>query len=204
MARPDVSEERRSQIVASAVKVFARKGFANARMDDVAAEAGLSKGLLYWYFASKDELMTAIADLLFGGELLKMQNLPGEGLSAHACLKKCLEIFSADLRSHLKLMPVMYEFYALAFRSRTVRRVMRHYLQSFVAILEPILQKGMEQGEFAKGDTRQTALAMVSILQGTLLTWAHDPNMVQVEEQLSMSAALIFKGLEDKSGSELD
>jgi AcrR family transcriptional regulator len=38
--RPDVSEERRAQIIESAIKVFARQGFANARMDNVAAESG--------------------------------------------------------------------------------------------------------------------------------------------------------------------
>jgi AcrR family transcriptional regulator len=63
--RPDVSEERRNQIIESAIKVFAREGFANTRMEDVATESGLSKGLLYWYFKSKEEIIIAIADLLF-------------------------------------------------------------------------------------------------------------------------------------------
>jgi AcrR family transcriptional regulator len=198
--RPDVSEERRSQIVESAVKVFARKGFADTRMDDVAEAAGLSKGLLYWYFKSKDEILTALADLLFGDALRKIQSLPCEGLSAHACLMKYLEIFTADLRRLLKFMPVMYEFYALGFRSRTVRRVMRHYLRSLVTVLEPIIQQGMDNGEFAQGDARQTTLAMGAMLQGTLLMWAHDPNMVQVEAQLNLGAALVVRGLANKSG----
>ena len=61
--RPNVSEERRAQIIESAIKVFARQGFASTRMDDVAIESDMSKGLLYWYFKSKDEIIIAIADL---------------------------------------------------------------------------------------------------------------------------------------------
>lgn len=68
MPRPDVSEERRSQILDAAVAVFARLGFHQARMDDIVQEAGLSKGALYWYFKSKDEIVMAILSSLFERE----------------------------------------------------------------------------------------------------------------------------------------
>ncbi len=193
--RPDVSEERRAQIIESAIKVFARQGFSNARMDDVAAESGLSKGLLYWYFKSKDAIVVAIADVLFGGELRKMQDLPCEGLSASACLMNFLETFIAGVRLMLKVTPVMYEFYSLAFRNQAVRAVMKEFLHTFVDIIEPIVQRGMDRGEFRPGNARQAALAFGAQLEGTLLLWAYDPEAVQVEEQLRQGAALILKGL---------
>jgi TetR/AcrR family transcriptional regulator len=54
-------EERRAAILQSAEKVFANKGVALATMDDIAHEAELSKGTLYLYFDSKDELYLEIA-----------------------------------------------------------------------------------------------------------------------------------------------
>ncbi|MEO3791726.1 helix-turn-helix domain-containing protein [Nonomuraea sp. B10E15] len=51
--------ERREQILAAAVRMFARKGFAATRIDDVAAEAGIAKGSVYLYFDSRDELLKA-------------------------------------------------------------------------------------------------------------------------------------------------
>ena len=194
--RPDVSEERHAQIIESAIKVFARQGFASTRMDDVAAESGLSKGLLYWYFKSKEEIIIAIADLLFGVEFRKMQSLSAKGQTARACLESFLEIFIADLQGMLKVAPVIYEFYALAFRNATVRRVMQEYLGRFVAILEPIVQHGMDNGEFTPSDARQATLAIGSALEGTLLLWAYAPDLVQPEEQLRVSMALLLKGLE--------
>ncbi len=194
--RPDVSEERRAHIIESAIQVFARQGFAKARMDDVATEAGLSKGLLYWYFKSKEEIITAIADLLFSAEFRKMQSLSVEGGSAHACLEHFLDVFIEELRGFQPVAPLIYEFYALAFHNTTVQRVMQAYLQRFVSILEPIIQHGMDNGEFVAGDARRVTIAIGAALEGTLLLWAYAPQMVEPEEQLRTSMALIIKGLE--------
>jgi AcrR family transcriptional regulator len=194
--RPDVSEERRSQIIESAVQVFARQGFANTRMDDVAAEAGLSKGLLYWYFKSKDQIIIAIADLLFGVEFRKMEGLSVEGRTARASLESFLDIFLQDLRGMLKVAPVIYEFYALAFRNAAVRKVMQAYLRRYVAAVEPIVQHGLDNGEFASGNARQVTIAIGAALEGTLLLWAYAPELVQPEEQMRISMELLIKGLE--------
>ncbi|MBN2550781.1 MAG: TetR/AcrR family transcriptional regulator [Anaerolineales bacterium] len=193
--RPDVSEKRRAQILESAIQVIAQQGFANTRMDDVAAESGYSKGLLYWYFKSKEEIIIAIADLLFGVQFRKMQKLSVEGQTARACLENFLDIFLEDLRGMLKVAPVIYEFYALAFRNTTVRKVMQQYLERFVEILEPIVQQGMDNGEFTPGKARQITIAIGAALEGTLLLWAYAPEMFQPEEQLRASMALILKGL---------
>jgi AcrR family transcriptional regulator len=55
-----VTEFRRRAILDAARKVFARKGFADGIMDDIAAEAGLAKGTLYLYFGSKKEIYKAL------------------------------------------------------------------------------------------------------------------------------------------------
>lgn len=53
-------EARPQEIVAAAMDVFAERGFAAARLEEVAARAGVSKGTLYLYFPSKDELFKAV------------------------------------------------------------------------------------------------------------------------------------------------
>jgi AcrR family transcriptional regulator len=54
-ARPDVSAERKKQILETAMLVFSRKGLHQAHMDDIVKQSGLSIGTIYWYFSSKDE-----------------------------------------------------------------------------------------------------------------------------------------------------
>jgi AcrR family transcriptional regulator len=194
--RPDVSEERRKQIITSAIKVFARDGFENARMDDIAAESGLSKGLLYWYFNSKEEIIIAIADLLFSAEFSKMQVISLENQTARLSLESYLQIFLSDLQEMLAIAPVIYEFYALAFRNPAVRQVMQEYLGRFVTILEPIVQLGIDTGEFTPCDPRQATIAIGAALEGTLLLWAYAPEMIAPDEQLRFSMGLLLKGLE--------
>lgn len=54
---------RERRLLDAALKIFSDKGFAGASMDDIAAEAGLTKPTLYQYFASKDELFSAMMTL---------------------------------------------------------------------------------------------------------------------------------------------
>jgi len=51
-----IKDDRQKQILCSALKVFIHKGFAAAKMSDIATEAGISYGLMYHYFQSKDEI----------------------------------------------------------------------------------------------------------------------------------------------------
>ena len=80
--RPDVSEERKDQILNAAEEVFNQKGLDNARMDDIAEETGLSKGTLYLYFKSKDDLIAAILDRIFQREFREFENVDLSTMSA--------------------------------------------------------------------------------------------------------------------------
>jgi len=61
MARtPKVVEDRREQIMEAAMRVFAQKGYMRATNKDVAQEAGITTGLIYHYFDSKEALLKAL------------------------------------------------------------------------------------------------------------------------------------------------
>ena len=59
-SRAKSSEEKRRQILAAAVRVFARQGFHACRVSDIADEAGVAYGLVYHYFRSKDEVLDTL------------------------------------------------------------------------------------------------------------------------------------------------
>jgi AcrR family transcriptional regulator len=73
-------EARPAEIVEAALEVFAEKGFSAARIDDVAARAGISKGTLYLYFASKEELFKAVVRQALLPNLVRVEAL----LAAHS------------------------------------------------------------------------------------------------------------------------
>ena len=55
-ANQKILDKRRNQILAAALKVFAEKGFAATKVSNIASEAGLSHGLLYHYFKTKNDI----------------------------------------------------------------------------------------------------------------------------------------------------
>src|SRR5262245_9788409 len=72
MARtPRVVEDRREQIMEAALRVFAQKGFDKATNKDIAHEAGITAGLIYHYFKSKEELLKAALDEYSPEQLLR-------------------------------------------------------------------------------------------------------------------------------------
>jgi AcrR family transcriptional regulator len=72
MARtPKVVEDRREQIIDAAMRVFAQKGFSNATNKDIARAAGITPGLIYYYFESKEALLNAILEARSPFKLMK-------------------------------------------------------------------------------------------------------------------------------------
>jgi AcrR family transcriptional regulator len=71
MARtPKVVEDRREQIIDAAMQVFAQKGFSRATNKDIAREAGITPGLIYYYFESKEDLLKAIIETRSPAQLM--------------------------------------------------------------------------------------------------------------------------------------
>lgn len=74
--RPDVSTERKDQILDAALFSFSKVGFHKARLLDIGGSSGLSKGSLYWYFESKNDL---ILKLLING-LASPEGIPARSI----------------------------------------------------------------------------------------------------------------------------
>ncbi len=71
--------DTRSRILEAAFRIFAERGYSGATLDDVAADAGMTKGAVYWHFASKDDLCMALIEDRFQREGLRF---PAEVRSA--------------------------------------------------------------------------------------------------------------------------
>src|SRR3954453_3233684 len=54
--------EAREELLSAALRVFARRGYREAGVDEIAAEAGYSKGALYWHFSGKEDLLLALIE----------------------------------------------------------------------------------------------------------------------------------------------
>jgi len=195
--RPDVSEERRRQILEAAISVFSRQGFHKARMDDIVQESGLSKGTLYWYFESKDDIIIAILENLFEREFAGLEEILQAPVSVSERLLRFTEYSIADIQSMLNLVPLTYEFYSLAFRQETVRLVLRDFFRKYVEILEPVVQEGIDRGEFRPLIAKDVVMAIGALIEGTILLWVYDPDVVDLNYHGKTSIRMLLDGLKN-------
>lgn len=168
-------EERPKQILDAALAVFAERGLAAARLEDIAKRAGVSKGTIYLYFANKEELFrgvvreTVISFIERGEAHFAVERDPilalDTWMEGHWRWIRS-DVFPAIHRlvnSELRDFPDLHEFYAVEVVGRAQRLVCE------------ILERGMEIGVFRRTDAL-VAARMLSALLVTHGTWYHQKN----------------------------
>jgi len=169
------SEERlrrRERIMEAAAHVFASKGLEHATMDDVARQASVSKGALYLYFASKDELYLTLAVEAVNKLYQRIENLPksGPGLERVSRMLECYVQFSLaePQRFHLSMA-----WMAPGYRLGPGGELIKRYRAAVVALLRSAVQAveaGKRDGSIrADLDVRSTTLEVWSGIIGVLL-----------------------------------
>ena len=194
--RPNVSEQRKLQIVQAAEDVFTKKGFDDARMDDIAQQTGLSKGTIYLYFKSKDAVILAILDRMFRLEFRHLEDLKLDEGSAADAIWRVTEAIAKDVTGFLRLAPIVYNFLALAFRNRYVRRALKDYVNRYINLLIPVIQRGIHSGEFRRVDAREVAIAAGAIMEGTLLLWVYDHDLIDPARHIRSGMKLLLEGVQ--------
>jgi AcrR family transcriptional regulator len=195
--RPDVSEERRDQILDAASDVFTEKGFQKSRMDDIAQESQLSKGALYWYFKSKDDIVIGIFERLFSRESRDLEALLSSDGSASDRILLYTDRVSQDVRHVLPFASMAYEFISLAFRNKYFKKAFKYYLGEHMDILVPVIQDGIDSGEFRAVDAQEAAIAVAAIFEGTLALWVYDSELVEPEYHIRTSVQFLIDGLKN-------
>ncbi len=189
--------ESKAHILATALAVFAEKGFAKASMNDIVRASGLSKGGVYWHFKSKDDLITAIFDQFFVEQLALLDAvLVGEG-TAVAKLNQ-LAAFTGDGVAELAAQfPSPLEFYALAARDDSLKDHLQGHFQNYREKIEALAEQGMANGEFQTHNSTDIANTIMALFEGLLLLWAVDPENIDLSMKVETAVQLLLQGLQN-------
>jgi AcrR family transcriptional regulator len=191
----DLSEERQKQILEAAITEFARHGFHATRMEDIARGSGLSKGAVYLYYKSKDAIIAALLRTLFAWELRGARAVVEGAGSAAERLLALTHMFADELDRMVVAMPILLEFYAVAFRQSSVREHLGQMYEEFRAPLAQLIQEGIEHGEFRQVDPDAVGLAWIALLEGLTLLWVVNPRGIAWREQADAAVRLLLDGL---------
>ncbi len=182
-SHPPESEDRRRQIIKAALACFTRKGYNKTTMDDIVVESGLSKGTLYWYFKSKEDLFQSAVLSFFEDAF---------GDAALAPLTKCTTAteklrFLAQVMAGLGelargLFTLFLEFWASSTRREEAAQLWADLLIQYQGLLADIVQEGIANGEFRPVDAEELTWAMMATYDGlaAYLMLMPDLNLEQI------------------------
>ncbi len=193
--KPDVSDERKTQILDAAMETFAEKGFHKTRMSDIAETSGLSKGSLYWYFDSKESIILNLLDRFFEPELKEFKAILTDERPALDRVYHYADRAGQDIIKMLNWMPIFYDFIALAFRQEIIRKAISRYYRLNVNLLESLIQQGIDAGEFQTESALDGAIAISAVIEGTIVLWFYDPDNINIQNHIKSNIRLLLEGI---------
>ena len=162
-------EKRRNEIIAAAKTVFIRKGFEKTTMHDVVEESGMSRGGVYQYFSSTEEMMRALMDQ---GE----EAFTGQKDRLYEKYETSWGVLDAVVEAH-NIVPmdpiglVVYEYFVAGFREATKERT--HYLKKRLHNVKgfyiDVIERGTAEGEFKPIQTPDVIASYLIILTDGLI-----------------------------------
>src|SRR3954452_23073644 len=111
----------RDELLSAALRVFARGGYRAAGVDEIAAEAGYSKGALYWHFAGKEELLMALLDERVDAPMRAMVALLESASPGHDMSVEASREFARRLSADRDAVLLEREYWSLAIRDPELR-----------------------------------------------------------------------------------
>jgi AcrR family transcriptional regulator len=187
------SEARRRAILVTAAQVFSRAGHAYATLDDVAAEMGVSRGVIYYYFRSKEDLLTEVVRTASGEAGDRLEAIIARNEPPNVMLRAALEDLAAHLFSDID------RFANIVVGSGGVRgqgwmtatQPVRHRYRT---LIRGIIEAGIRDGIFVDYDPGLMAISVLQSVLGTV-DWYRPNGRLSQEEVLAQVVELTMRSV---------
>lgn len=187
------SEETRARLLQAAAKEFSTSGYDAASVDDICAEAGVSKGAFYHHFPSKQAVFIALfEDWLKGvdaGLEAAHQSTVPETLAG---MSHMLPMIFAQAGGQL---PMFLEFWRQASHDDVVWTKISAPYQRYLDYFAALVRQGVTEGSFRKVDPESAAQVIVSFAVGLLLQGLLAPDNTDWQKTAEESIKILMKGL---------
>jgi TetR/AcrR family transcriptional regulator, cholesterol catabolism regulator len=197
----ELATQRKKEIVRAAARIFFQKGYTLASMDDIAAELGSTKGMIYHYFKSKSEIVFSLfcgvqdeAKLRFE-QLQEASETPREAL--HCIIEYCAwRVMEDEWRCAFVMASELNQ--AL---SEAELVIVQDKARSSSEVVRRVMEAGIAQGQFVQGHPRVLArLSLNAVLQTA--QWFHPGGSVSHGELASTITQFVLKGVSRHSSKD--
>ena len=187
------SEETRSKIIETAIKLFSTRGFNAASVDDICKDAGISKGAFYHHFKSKQELFLALLD----GWLQTIDNAieASKDLTVPETFMQMTAAFPYIFETAGEGLPMFLEFWLQASRDKKIWEASIAPYRRYHKYFTTLIKKGVDEGSFVKVNPDLAARMIISTAMGLLLQSLLDPKGAKWEKVARESTNMLVNSL---------
>lgn len=172
-----IEAARRTQIITCAIDAIAELGYAQASLARIGQRAGISKGVITYHFASKDELMGAVvSEILTAFAAFVRPRMEGEQTAAGE-LRAFLEANAAFLQSHRTHLSALLEIMRYVRSEGDEHKLVQTTAETDVAQLAALLRRGQQQGEFRSFEPTIMAVSILALRNSMIEQSAADPTL---------------------------
>ncbi|MCK4313086.1 MAG: TetR/AcrR family transcriptional regulator [Candidatus Cloacimonetes bacterium] len=159
-----IREKSRNLIINTAMELFAQKGYHNTTIEKIAQKAGISKGLIYNYYKSKDELLESVfmQGFNFFDEISKISQTD---ISAYEKLQLLLKNYTKSLQENLPFWKLYQNVISQPYISQRLNKFKEYYESVFSPLLMSILQ-GIFGDEITENDLVIEVMIFAAFLDG--------------------------------------
>ncbi len=147
MAKHMPAADRKQMILIAAMKVFSESGYKGSSVDDVAKEAGISKGAIYWHFKNKDDLFKSLLEYWTKEQFKVFKENLKQSHSVIDSLHSMLTMPFEMPDESIKLIRIMMEFFAHGAEIDGMVEVFDGYYKVFAKELQKYIYEAIEEGE---------------------------------------------------------
>ncbi|MER7504205.1 TetR family transcriptional regulator C-terminal domain-containing protein [Nonomuraea pusilla] len=177
-----IEEARRRQIVEGAISTIASAGLSQASLARIAQDVGVSKGVISYHFAGKDELIQQVINALFTetNRFIKarVDRAPDAPRRLRAFIEASFEFMAANRANFVTLVDIWGSFGSPEAKRRfnaDMYDPCRHHL-------EGILRRGQESGDFRDFSPATLAATVQGAIDGVMLQWVFDEEAIDLAD----------------------
>lgn len=182
-------EERRNEIIETAGKLFEEKGYEQTQVQDIVNEIGVAKGLFYYYFKSKDEVMEELADRYADAIIDAVNKLIDKDISTFDKINRIFQIFidSAEKKFGI-FMGILNVKNGI-----THERIFFNVGKKMVPLVTELILSGNDNGECNCSDPKFITEFLISGLFNIMNQISPDEKIDYLKEKLPTIKTMILK-----------
>jgi len=194
----ELQDRRKEQIMSAALSVVVSKGYDQSRMDDIVEKSQLSKGAIYWYYKSKEEVYLSLVDYWFLQYSSGVVDTLQQQESASDQLKALFDFFIGQFDKNPATFKLLVEFWRLAGLNPDFNAKLQQIYSDFLEYIIEIIKVGVANGEFKNVEPRITALSILINIEGINWFTLFDKSGVEAHEYIDTISNFILNGLKKK------